>query len=189
MHSYYVPRVGAYIPRVHGYLPRVGADCPPGAMMVAPPMSYAAMPAAPSYAAVQAGVYDAQTRLAADAYLNVSEVPTGKSRGAVFLPASQDNVAQGAFSLVVIPNCDFQAEEFTIAANAQNFEITELKIGMKPIFAGAGVIAGPQFAPNSLASRACRGLVRSGTPIVVGGNCLVASNFRGGFSGIGLIEG
>lgn len=181
----YVPRVGAYLPRVHGYLPRVGADCAQVAMVA--PGVLQAIPG--NYSVVQQGIQDAQVRMAADAYASASEIPTPKTRGALFLPASLASVNVGEFSFNVIPACDFEAHEFTIGTNAQNFEISELTIGMKPIFAGAGVIPGPQFAPNSLASRACRGLVRAGTPIRIAGNCLVASDFRGVFSGLGLIEG
>ena len=90
-------------------------------------------------------------------------------------------------TITVIPACDFQAEEFTVAANAGNFEITDLRIGMRPLFASTGPIPASQFAPNSLASRGCAGLVKAGTPIQIVVNCLVPSDFRGTFSGSALV--
>jgi hypothetical protein len=126
---------------------------------------------------------DAQKHLA----YSTTQIDTPPMREALFLPATLNSVAVGAATITVVPACDFQAEEFTVAANAGNFEITGIRIGMRPLFAADGPIPASQFAPNSLASRACAGLVKAGTPIQVAINCLVASDFRGSFSGAALV--
>ena len=177
-YMHHVPRVGAYLPRVGSYLPRVGA----AVELANLPQNIGAMHA------WQQGYLEAQTAVAKQAALATSEISTERRRQALFLPAALDNVPAGAFTVTVIPACDFQAEEFTIGANAGDVEINQITLGMKPLFAGSGPIPGSQFAPNSLASRACVGLVRAGTPLVITANALVATTFRGSFSGSALVE-
>lgn len=188
-YMHHVPRVGAYLPGVAGYLPRVGQDCYTSPM-VAPAVAAAqGLGAAPAWSAVGDALSQAQIDIARQAILSSAEVPTPRTRAALFLPLSQDNVAVGAFSFQAIPTVDFQLEEVTIGANAGDVEISQISVGIKNTFAGSGFIPGPQFAPNSLASRACRGLVRAGTPISVTGNALVLTNLRMVFSGHGLVDG
>lgn len=176
------PRVaGNYLPRVGmGYLPRVGAVGSVANLM------HWSDPTA-SHPAFAEGEYLAAAQLNKDAILRQSVISTPPERQALFLPAYKDGVTVGASTITVIPAADFQAEEFCVAANAGNFEITDLRIGMRPLFAASGPIAAAQFAPNSLASRACAGLIKAGTPIQISVNCLVASDFRGSFSGSALV--
>jgi len=175
------PRVGyGYLPRVGaGYLPRVGA-----VGSVANLMHWSDPTAHADYTA---GMQQAAEVLNRDAILRQSVITTPPERQNLFLPAYKDGVAVGADTITVIPACDFQAEEFTVAVNSANFEITDLRIGMRPLFASSGPIPASQFAPNSLASRACAGLVRAGTPIQISINCLIASDFRASFSGAALV--
>lgn len=175
----YIPSTyGRHLPKVgYMHLPRVGA-----AGAVADLMSYTG-----GVSPASLGAYQAAAQLDREAVLRSSVIETPPDRQALWLPAYLDNAVLGSNTITVIPACDFQAEEFTVSANAGNFEITDLRIGMRPLFAAAGPIPAAQFAPNSLASRACAGLVKAGTPIQLIVNCLVPSAFRGTFSGSALV--
>lgn len=171
---------GAYLPRISGgYLPRVGAISA---------MHNLSQYTDPTGAQPNAlGAYLAQVDAAKNLAFSTTQIDTPPMREALFLPATLKNAPVGASTITVVPACDFQAEELTVAANAGNFNITGVRIGMRPLFAADGPIPASQFAPNSLASRACAGLVRAGTPIQINIDCLVASDFYATFSGSALV--
>jgi hypothetical protein len=111
----------------------------------------------------------------------------------LYLPCnSVGNVAAGAPATITVPpSCDLRVDNYVVApAIANNFLITGIRIGMKPMLASQGAISAAVFRPDAVGSNnAVTGLIRAGVPVQI--DVLNASGvptpFFSHFTGLALV--